>query len=1029
MPMGSSQVFWLASAFVAASALTLTIDLPNAWSDAPSVASLSRSPQLDEEEAVDGAAHKILSDHCIACHGPANQEGGLRLDRAEAALRGGDHGPALVPGKSHPSRLFQRVSGQKEPRMPPEGPPLSADQLAILERWIDRGAFWPKDGLTSTSVRETKTREIPWSFRPIHSMALPVVNDSEWSCSPIDRFVLAKIEQEGNGMSPSPQAERHVLLRRLSLDLLGLPPSDEELREFIQDTRPDAYDRFVDRYLASPHYGERWGRHWLDRTHYGESSGCLTDLSRPYAWRWRDWVVEAINRDLPFDQFTIQQIAGDLMHERDSESTIATGFYRNALMSYEPGIDLEAERCKTTVDRTSMVGSAWLGITLGCAECHSHKYDPITQRDFYRMYAFFDRTEDVYLDSLGSTRSPLRTRAEAAIDSARRTYLSQPAHGQLEWEDKVKRLPNIWHVPKEYGLRTLRSLRFAMVHPQADGALKVDGVIRSSDRHQVEFAVPIQSIRAVRIELLPDDERFHLGPGRCKNGECVLTGISIMLHASDGSMLPVSSKFQSVQYDYCQEGYQAKEAIECKEESGWSVNQPGVSHAAIYRLDAPIPCETGNHVTIQLEFSSGRGRTPTRFRVAVTDASDTSLVDQAVPEDIRELLHRDRSLRTEQEQALLKRYYQSTYRPLDCDLAIWNKSLEIYSEISHPRGAECVRESWNPPETYIHMRGDFKQRGDRVEPGIPSSLELPGYSPGSWSRLELARWMVHPKNPLTSRVAVNSFWQPLFGNGLVRTPDDFGHQGDKPTHPELLDWLSNQLMRDEWSRKGILRRMVSSATYQQSSTTSVSRQQADPLNRLFARQSRVRLDAEVLRDCLLERSGLLDLTMGGPSYRPPRSPDDPKWDWEPLEWEAPESYRYRRGLYIAVARNSPDPLLSLLDAPDGTTFCPARQRTNTPLQAMTLMNDPIFVSGAQRLAEQMVHSSEVTERERLERLWRACLGRDPESDEMAILEDLFRRMSILHRSEGREIPLATKEYIWFLMARTLLNLDEVMTRE
>ncbi len=384
MPMGSSVVFWLAPAFAAASALTQTIGSPNPWTEVPSGVSLSRSSHLDVEEAVDDAAHKILSEHCIACHGPVNQEGGLRLDRADEALRGGDQGPALVPGKSHLSRLIQRASSQGEARMPPEGPPLSEDQISILERWIDRGAPWPKDGLRSAGGRESKVRGTPWSFHPVQSFDPPVVNDRGWPSNPIDSFVLAAIEKAGDGMTPSPQAERHVLLRRLSLDLLGLPPSDDELREFQQDTRPDAYDRFVDRYLASPHFGERWGRHWLDRTHYGESSGCLTDLTRPYAWRWRDWVVEAINRDLPFDQFTIQQIAGDLLHEPNTEPIIATGFYRNALMSYEPGIDLEAERCKTTVDRTSMVGSAWLGITLGCAECHSHKYDPITQRDFYR---------------------------------------------------------------------------------------------------------------------------------------------------------------------------------------------------------------------------------------------------------------------------------------------------------------------------------------------------------------------------------------------------------------------------------------------------------------------------------------------------------------------------------------------------------------------------------------------------------------------------------------------------------------------
>jgi hypothetical protein len=915
------------------------------------------------------------------------------------------------------------VRGDGDTVMPPEGPRLTSIQVQLLADWIDRGAKWPQEEMRSNG---DAIRASHWSFQPILRPTLPPVQRADWGINEIDTFVLARLEHEE--LSPAPEADRQTLIRRLSLDLLGIPPPDEDVDAFLSDSQPDAYEKLVDRFLAASQFGERWAKHWLDRTQYAESSGCVIDLPRSYAWRWRDWVVSTMNCDMPFDQFTIEQLAGDLLPNATEATRVATGFFRNALANHEAGIDLRAEQVKTTVDRTSMVGATWLGLTLGCAECHSHKYDPISQRDFYRMYAFFDRLDDQDIDSSTPDVTHCLLEARAQLECVRAAYIASPAKGQLDWEARIQSLPDVWQVPAAYDTRTMRSLGFAMVHQKADGSLAVDGRLRSSDDHYVIFEPGMSKIRAVRVELLPNADRFHQGPGRCKDGECILSGISLSASPVNRPNEIRTARVVSVDTDYCKAGFDPVDAIQAtmeEKDKGWAVDHKGSPHASVFVLESPLECDQAN-VTIRLHFLTGLGRNPSRFRVSVTDVDGEKLVGQAVPIEIRQWLAKRDHDRTDNEKASIKRYYQSIHQPNDEGLAEWNRVLSLNAHWMNPRGAECVQETWQPRETFVHVRGDFRRQGVRVEPGIPVAFESSRTLQTAWTRLDLAHWITSPTNPLTSRVAVNSLWQSLFGVGLVRSAGDFGRQGDSPSHPELLDWLADEFMSNGWSRKAMIRQIVCSATYRQDSVALESSRR-DPQNLWLARQNRFRLDAEAVRDCVLDRSGLLISQLGGPSYRIPGPNDETTEDWEPVALVASETGLFRRGLYVAIPRTLPDAMLTTFDAPDGITTCPLRQRTNTPLQAMTLMNDPLFVRAAKALSKSYSEKRDESPRQRIEQMWRHCIGRLPTMQEIEVLEELYRKLVTAQSSDGNGETDFLE--LWFVMARTVLNLDETVTRE
>jgi hypothetical protein len=667
----------------------------------------------------------ILGKRCVSCHGPKKQEGGLRLDVRRRVRVGGDTGPAFVPGTTGGEVLKRITARDEKDRMPPDEDALPAKEVATLRAWAEQGAAWPDE------LAGKEPAEEHWAFQPVRRPTVPAVQATDRVRNPIDAFVLARLE--ASGLTLSPEADRRTLIRRLYLDLLGLPPKPAAVAAFVEDRSPDAYDRLVDRLLESPHFGERWGRHWLDLARFAESDGYENDALRPNAWRFRDWVVRAVNADLPFDRFTIEQLAGDLLPGATLDQKTAAGFHRNTLWNSAASGDKEEFRTLAVKDRTDTTGLAWMGLTLGCAQCHGHKYDPVAHREYYQLYAFFNRTDN----------------------------------------DDVK---------------------------LADGKAAV---------------------------------------------------------------------------------------------------------------------------------------------------------------------------------ATLK-------------------------EVSRP--------------TRIHTRGNFLRPGPEVVPNTPAFLPPLKPRGPSADRLDLARWLVEPGHPLTARVAVNRFWMHLFGAGLVRTPENFGVNGAKPAHPELLDWLASEFVRRGWSRKAMIRLIVTSAAYRQTSTVRPG-QPAD--NELLARQNRFRVEAEIVRDLALTTSGLLTPAVGGPSIVPP-FPDgllDQKFTNEALKM--PGTDRHRRGLYIHVQRTLPHPTLAAFDGADGNQPCPRRDRSVTPLQALTLLNDPVFVECARALGERL-RVVATSDDERIRFGFEVCVGRMPSDRERKVVTELIAAQ----RTAG-----AKDIAVWLGLARVLLNLEEFTTRE
>ena len=846
----------------------------------------------------------VLAKHCVSCHGAEKQKAGLRLDVKSAAMLGGDSGAVIVAGKAEQSKLIHVVRGDDPDEvMPPKGDRLSAAEVALLKKWIDEGAVWPEAQAGGAAGRRTSDH---WSFQPVQLPVLPKVKDTAWPRNEIDFFILAKLEEQG--LKPSPQADRHTLIRRLYLDLLGLLPTPEEADAFLNDKSSDAYEKLVDRVLASPHYGERWGRHWLDLARYADSNGYSVDSPR-VMWPYRDWVVAALNADLPFDEFTIQQLAGDLQEGqgpgakgqeggakgssdrgaggsanpqseiRNPQSLlIATAFHRNTMINQEGGVKADQFRVEATIDRVNTTGQVWLGLTVGCAQCHTHKYDPITQKEYYQLYAFFNGCED-----------------------------------------------------------------------------------ENSAAPTVALATPEQEMRlaALRKDVAAAEKEFN--------------------------------------------------AI--KDEPA---NKP-TRDAAKKKLDAA--------------------------------KKSLNALQKDVP------------------------------------------SVMVYRELKTPR------------PSFVFIRGDFLRPGQPVTPNVPEVFPALFQEKGQGaaakgqatdaaaSRLDLARWLVSPQNPLTARVMMNRVWARYFPRGIVETEEDFGTQGARPTHPQLLDWLAWTFVHGErapatrassnpqseipnpkspaWSLKAMHKLIVTSATYRQSSLARADLAAIDPNNKLLGRQSRLRVEAEIVRDAALTASGLLSRKIGGPSVHPPQPPGVYDFTQNKQAWnESKGEDRYRRGLYTFFFRSAPYPLLTTFDVPNMTQTCIVRMRSNTPLQALTVANDATMFELAQGLAMRVLGEGQVTDpaplprREglgeggasrksnadeadtaRMTRMFRLCLTRPPAEKEAARLLDYLKLQRQRFAADAASAKLVApikrsdnnitdaEAAAWTSVARAIMNLDEFITRE
>jgi mono/diheme cytochrome c family protein len=794
-------------------------------------------PKVDYVRAI----RPILAAKCLQCHGPDDKvrKAGLRLDLRAAAVKS-----AIKPGKPQESELIQRITASDAgERMPPAktGKPLTAAEISLLRRWIEQGAPYV----------------LHWAYTKPTRPPIPEVHDKNWPINSIDNFILARLEREG--LRPTQPADRYALVRRLAIDLTGLPPTPEEADRFAGDQSPDAYDRLVDRLLASPTFGERWAQVWLDLARYADSQGYANDPERTI-WRWRDWVIQAFNDNLPYDRFTIEQLAGDLLPNPTTSQLIATGFHRNTLTNTEGGTNPEEFRSAAVVDRVNTTFQVWNGLTMGCAQCHSHKYDPFSQKEYYQLYAIFNNSEDAN----GGNDAPTVSVAFPGMDK--------------DYADVTARL--------------------------ADSRRKLDEETRKADALQPEWE------------------------------------------------------------------------------------------------------KTGDRAKL--------------------------------PKDIAEMLAKPADKRDAKQKQKLTDFHRAS-------VPAWKSKdgevRDLTALLARVGTTTPILKEGPPRPTHIHIRGNFQDKGEQVAPGLPA-LFPPAQGP--INRLTLARWLVQPDHPLTARVAVNRLWEEIFGVGIVQTSEDFGVQGELPSHPELLDYLATEYVRLGWDTKKMLKLLVSSSTYRQGSQVTEELKKRDPANRLLARGPRVRLSGEEVRDQALAAAGLLSPKMYGPPVQPPKpsfgltAAFGGTTDWQTSSGED----RYRRAVYTRVRRNAPYPSLTTFDAPE-RTFCTVRRlRTNTPLQALVTLNDPVYVEAAQGLARRLMKEGGSTARDRARYAFRLCLIRPPAEAEVKRLADLFESAKQQYAKDPKKAEaMATKPLgsapkemplpelaAWTVVANVLLNLDETLAK-
>ena len=1144
------------------------------WTLAVSSAGAVDRPPVDFAREI----RPILAKKCFACHGPdeEHRQAGLRLDRREGAIAPLESGTTpIVPGKSSESELTRRITAADDSeRMPPAdtGITLEPPQIKLLKRWIDEGASFAPH----------------WAFVKPMRPAQPPLDPAGWAKNGLDQIVLAGLKK--HGLSPSPRADNFALIRRASLDLRGLPPTPQEVEQFVSDALPGAYERLLDRLLADPAYGERWARMWLDQARYADSRGYGSDPLRPNAWRYRDWVIDAFNANQPYDQFTVEQIAGDLLPSATLNQQVATAFHRNTMTNTEGGTDDEEFRVAAVKDRVDTTLQVWMGLTMGCAKCHNHKFDPISQKEYYQFFAIFNQTADTdqpndaplidaptreYVTAvrlIDAQIAPLRQQLE--------TDTPQLAAERTKWEETL-RVASQW---QPLQLAEWKSAGNATLTRQADGSILVSGERPATDTYTLSAKTDVQGITAFRLETIPDESLPGKGSGRSDNGNFVLSQFSVTAQDAEKTSSPgvgrfvridlpgqskylhlaevqafsggenvalkgiatqssvdfdgqprlgidgntdgdyhgakstfhtrqednpwwevdlggdkpierlvvwnrtdggtanrlagyriqlldgqrqvvwqneplgipspssefspsgvVAVKLSQAAADHSQQDFSVEAAIKPGnlDKTGWGVGPKMTEpHEALFVAAQPLSVGKQTLLTFQLDqkFHTA-GHTLGRFRLSVT--SDKNVLHRLkVPAEFLAIVDTPADKRTPEQTASLAAHYRSIaplLKGLRDEIARLEKSKPAMPTISvmQELGADKRRPN------YVMLKGNFLVKGESVEPALPSAFH--GLAPEMpRDRLAVARWLIHPDNPLTARVAVNRLWAQLFGSGIVETEEDFGIQGELPSNQELLDWLAVEFIDLKWDVKALLKTIMLSETYCQSSRVTSEALAKDPRNRLYSRGPRFRLEAEMVRDQALALSGLLSGKLKGPSVYPPQP--DGLWQaafngertWPTSKGED----RYRRGLYTFWRRTIPYPSMATFDAPSREVCALRRIRTNTPLQAFVTMNDPVYVEASQALARRIIREGGGATQERAAWALRLCLARPAAQPQIDSVVALYESELAHYKTDAAAAenlatdPLgklpegmdAAEAAAWTVVANVLLNMDGVLMK-
>lgn len=1183
-----------------------------------SLTALAQEPAPTGEKKVDflREVQPILEARCFSCHGAKKQKAGLRLDQRAAALAGSKFGknPVIVPGNSEESLFFQRIVVEDEfDRMPPDEDPLPAAEVEILRQWLDQGANWPQGQAEEEEASPVHLRH--WAYNRVEKPPVPKVQDAAWVRNPIDQFLLAGMEAQG--LKPNPEADPNTLLRRAHLDVTGLPPTTDDIQRFLAMDGEEAWQESLDRLLSSPARAEHHASRWLDLARYADSHGYEKD-GRRVMWRYRNWVIQAFQDNMPFDQFTIEQIAGDLLPEPTLEQRIATGFHRNTMINQEGGIDPEEFRVAAVMDRVNTTMSVWMGTTFACASCHNHKYDPFSQKEYYQFLAFFNNTQDTGNQTAPELNAPTEEQSLelAELDrqfEALQKTLSQDDpeldREQRQWEAELRnRMPEvgIW--------RRAKALQYQAEHgvqltPQRDGSLVASGPPAKTNRYEVEYELDGDLVAAIRLECLTHGDLPYNGPGRAGNGNFVLSEVQAEIVGPQGRSNPILLTAAEADHEQ-KDGFLAEKVLDGDLNTGWAVGgQLGRPHELLLFPAAPFTPRPGQKLRLRLlqqspyhehtlgrfriwfsddlglhhliappiadawhvagpfpppvegslfdtpygpeltlpgtpdlqadmganrvnwtnrpDWTDGRvhalqgGRAatylyrtvrafqpgPLRLRLGSDDAIklwwngelvhannvargaalDQDLVtvemqagenhllmkivntggdyafafsmdrktENRLPYSLVHALQIEESRRHDGHKRKLREFYRQKVHPKGRQIAkafeeVENKRKRIRSEI--PK-AMVMAERPETRATHVMLKGNFLIPGDEVQAAVPAVLHpLPSNSDtkeGTASenrvanRLDLARWLVDRDNPLTARVLVNRLWLAYFGQGLVSTIEDFGSQGARPTHPELLDWLAAELMDSGWNLRHLERLILESAAYRQSAKVDADALASDPLNLWMARAPRYRLSAEGIRDLCLQASGLLTEKVGGPSVFPPQPDGTWAMTYSGEKWTAAlDDNRWRRGMYTFWRRTAPYPTFMLFDAPSREVCITMREKSNTPLQALAVLNDPVFVEAASALARCMLELPGADAAERIDHGFLRCTSRLPKPQEREVLLQLFAQELAYYRSDPDAAmqmaenggPQPTQDYdevelaAWTVIANVLLNLDETLTR-